>query len=57
MNPRQAHVKIVCVGENPLVSDFPGIIRSLEVRQTFVDEVQIYNCFRPGDIVRAEVVC
>jgi len=56
VNPRQASVKIVCVGENPLVSDFPGIIRSLEVRQTQVDEVEIYNCFRPGDIVRAEVI-
>lgn len=56
VNPRQAHVRIVCVGETPLVSDFPGIIRSLEVRQTLVDEVAIYNCFRPGDIVQAEVV-
>jgi exosome complex RNA-binding protein Csl4 len=56
VNPRQAHVRIVCVGETPLTHDFPGIIRSLEVRQTLVDEVEIYNCFRPGDIVQAEVV-
>jgi exosome complex RNA-binding protein Csl4 len=56
VNPRAATVKIVCVDDVPLGNDFPGLIRQLDVRQTQVDEVEIYKCFRPGDIVRAEVV-
>eukprot|EP01126_Amoeba_proteus_P026995 TRINITY_DN2673_c0_g1_i3.p1 TRINITY_DN2673_c0_g1~~TRINITY_DN2673_c0_g1_i3.p1 ORF type:complete len:173 (-),score=24.17 TRINITY_DN2673_c0_g1_i3:226-744(-) len=56
VNPRFATVKIVCVGDVPLVNDFPAVIRQLEVRQTQIDEVEIYKCFRPGDVVRAEVV-
>eukprot|EP01126_Amoeba_proteus_P026996 TRINITY_DN2673_c0_g1_i6.p1 TRINITY_DN2673_c0_g1~~TRINITY_DN2673_c0_g1_i6.p1 ORF type:complete len:190 (-),score=33.03 TRINITY_DN2673_c0_g1_i6:69-638(-) len=56
VNPRFATVKIVCVGDVPLVNDFPAVIRQLEVRQTQIDEVEIYKCFRPGDVVRAEVI-
>lgn len=56
MNPRQATVKILCIGDIPLANDFPAIIRQHDVRQTQTDEVEIYKCFRPGDIVRAEVV-
>lgn len=56
VNPRAATVKIVCVDDSPLGNDFPGLIRQLDVRQTQVDEVEIYKCFRPGDIVRAEVI-
>lgn len=56
VNPRAATVKIVCVDDVPLGNDFPGLIRQLDVRQTQVDEVEIYKCFRPGDIVRAKVI-
>lgn len=35
---------------------FRGVIRSQDVRQTDRDKVRIADCFRPGDIVRAEVL-
>jgi len=56
VNPRLASVKILCVGDVPLSNDFPAIIRQHEVRQTQVDQIEMYKCFRPGDIVRAEVI-
>jgi len=56
VNPRFASVKILCIGDVPLANDFPAVIRQHDVRQTQVDEVEIYKCFRPGDIVRAEVI-
>lgn len=39
------------VGEN-----FKGIIRSQDVRATDRDKVKIIDCFRPGDVVRAQVL-
>eukprot|EP01125_Pyxidicula_operculata_P001020 TRINITY_DN108_c6_g1_i1.p1 TRINITY_DN108_c6_g1~~TRINITY_DN108_c6_g1_i1.p1 ORF type:complete len:185 (-),score=37.56 TRINITY_DN108_c6_g1_i1:97-651(-) len=56
VNPRQAQVKILCVGDVPLAHDFPAIVRQREVRQTQVDQVEMYKCFRPGDVIRAEVI-
>ncbi len=53
---RFAKVQILCVGDIPLTSDFPGVIRQGDGRLTNIDQVEIYKCFRPGDIVRAEVV-
>ncbi|QLG72327.1 hypothetical protein HG535_0D00340 [Zygotorulaspora mrakii] len=35
---------------------FRGIIRSQDVRATERDTVKIINCFKPGDIVRAQVL-
>lgn len=35
---------------------FRGVIRSQDVRSTDRDKVRIIDCFRPGDIVRAEVL-
>ncbi|GMF03080.1 unnamed protein product [Ambrosiozyma monospora] len=35
---------------------FRGIIRSQDVRSTNRDSVQTWNCFQPGDIIRAEVI-
>ncbi len=30
--------------------------RQQDVRSTEVDKVEIYKCFRPGDIIKAEVI-
>lgn len=35
---------------------FKGIIRSQDVRSTDRDKVKIINCFKPGDIVKAQVL-
>ena len=56
VNPRFAAVNIMVVGETPCKDDFQGIIRVQDVRATEKDKVKIYNSFRPGDIVRAQVV-
>eukprot|EP00005_Dracoamoeba_jomungandri_P010098 CAMPEP_0174267734 /NCGR_PEP_ID=MMETSP0439-20130205/34748_1 /TAXON_ID=0 /ORGANISM="Stereomyxa ramosa, Strain Chinc5" /LENGTH=185 /DNA_ID=CAMNT_0015355413 /DNA_START=23 /DNA_END=580 /DNA_ORIENTATION=- len=56
VNPRFATVDILCVGPKALKEQFSGIIRKQDVRATEVDKVEIYKSFRPGDIVRAEVI-
>jgi len=56
VNPRLANVSILCVGTQAVQGTFSGIIRSQDVRATEIDKVEIYKCFRPGDIVRAEVI-
>ncbi|GMG21991.1 unnamed protein product [Ambrosiozyma monospora] len=35
---------------------FRGIIRSQDIRSTNRDTVQTWNCFQPGDIIKAEVI-
>ena len=56
INPRQATVAILVVGESVLEGEWQGLIRSQDVRATEKDRVKIYESFRPGDIVRAHVV-
>lgn len=55
--PRQAVVSILVVGENVLDGEWQGLIRVQDVRATEKDKVKIFESFRPGDIVRAQVVC
>jgi exosome complex component CSL4 len=56
VNPRMATVSILVVGDKVLSEPFTGLIRPTDVRLTQIDQVELYKCFRPGDIVRAEVV-
>ncbi|CAO3570997.1 unnamed protein product [Mortierella alpina] len=56
VNPRFASVNIMVVDGKPCKDDFQGIIRVQDVRATEKDKVKIYNSFRPGDIVRAQVI-
>ena len=53
---RQAIVSIQQVGDTVLETEWQGVIRSQDVRATEKDKVKIYESFRPGDIVRAQVV-
>ncbi|OZJ06832.1 hypothetical protein BZG36_00065 [Bifiguratus adelaidae] len=52
----QANVAIMIVGAKPCLEDFAGIIRQPDIRATEKDQAKVYNAFRPGDIVRAEVI-
>ncbi|KAI9051350.1 hypothetical protein LZ554_004397 [Drepanopeziza brunnea f. sp. 'monogermtubi'] len=54
--PRQATVAILVVGETVLDGEWQGIIRVQDVRATEKDKVKIFESFRPGDIVRANVI-
>ncbi|KAI9296463.1 hypothetical protein K502DRAFT_276848, partial [Neoconidiobolus thromboides FSU 785] len=54
--PKMAGLKILMVGHTPCADDYSGVIRSQDVRATDKDRVQIFQSFRPGDIVKAEVI-
>ncbi|KAJ3405515.1 Exosome complex component CSL4 [Chytridiales sp. JEL 0842] len=56
VNPRMATLAIMVVGSTPCTENFQGVIRVQDVRATEKDKVQIYKSFRPGDIVRAQVI-
>lgn len=54
----QVIVDIFCVGDTPVRDVAKGTIRKEDVttRSIEVDTIVMHECFRPGDIVRAEVV-
>lgn len=54
--PKQAIVSIQQVGTTVLDTEWQGVIRSQDVRATEKDKVKIYESFKPGDTVRAQVV-
>ena len=67
INIREARVQILVINDIPTMEEFMGVIRYVslflvltdsvqDVRATEKDRVKIYSSFRPGDIVRAEVV-
>ncbi|KAJ2753924.1 hypothetical protein GGI19_002791 [Coemansia pectinata] len=56
MNPRAASVAIMMVGSTPCQEDFQGVVRVQDIRATEKDLVQMIESFRPGDIIRAEVI-
>lgn len=56
LTPRLATLDILCVGATPVVQRYSGVIRTQDVRATEIDKVQLHLCFRPGDVVRAEVL-
>ena len=53
---RQAIVSIQQVGGTVLETEWQGVIRAQDVRATEKDKEKIYESFRPGDTVRAQVV-
>lgn len=56
VNPRLAVVDILCVGSQALEAKYTGIVRAQDVRASEVDKVELQSCFRPGDLLRAEVI-
>ncbi|XP_061171706.1 exosome complex component CSL4-like [Saccostrea echinata] len=56
VNPRFCKCMILSVGKIPLKEPFRGQIRKEDVRATGKDKVEMYKCFRPGDIVVARVL-
>eukprot|EP00698_Gefionella_okellyi_P021382 TRINITY_DN6919_c0_g2_i1.p1 TRINITY_DN6919_c0_g2~~TRINITY_DN6919_c0_g2_i1.p1 ORF type:complete len:191 (-),score=23.94 TRINITY_DN6919_c0_g2_i1:143-715(-) len=55
ITPQAATMDIVCVGDQALPAPFPGTIRQQDVRAAG-DAAEIVKSFRPGDVVRAEVL-
>ncbi|XP_067858124.1 exosome complex component CSL4 isoform X1 [Heptranchias perlo] len=56
INPRFAKVHILYVRSTPLKGAFRGTIRREDIRATEKDKVEVYKCFRPGDIVLSKVI-
>ena len=56
LTPRLAAADILCVGERPCAQRYSGVIRLQDVRATEIDGVRLPESFRPGDLVRAEVL-
>ncbi|XP_043568911.1 exosome complex component CSL4 isoform X1 [Chiloscyllium plagiosum] len=56
INPRFVKVHILYVRSTPLKGTFRGTIRREDIRATEKDKVEVYKCFRPGDIVLAKVI-
>eukprot|EP00939_MAST-03C_sp_MAST-3C-sp1_P002950 g2950.t1 len=56
ITPRFAKVTLITANGGLLRGTFSGVIRKHDVRSTDIDGVEMYKCFRPGDIVRASVL-
>uniref|UniRef100_A0A0L8FLV0 Exosome complex component CSL4 C-terminal domain-containing protein n=1 Tax=Octopus bimaculoides TaxID=37653 RepID=A0A0L8FLV0_OCTBM len=56
VNPRFCKCSIMNVGKIRLRESFRGMIRKEDVKATEKDKVEMYQCFRPGDIIVAKVV-
>ncbi|KAJ1729365.1 hypothetical protein LPJ72_005014 [Coemansia sp. Benny D160-2] len=56
INPRAASVAIMMVDAAPCQEEFHGTVRVQDIRATEKDLVQMIASFRPGDIIRAEVI-
>ncbi|KAF4512923.1 hypothetical protein G6O67_000251 [Ophiocordyceps sinensis] len=54
--PKQAIVVIQQVGDTVLQTEWQGVIRVQDVRATEKDKARIHDSFKPGDIVRAQVI-
>lgn len=54
VDPRTARAKLLTLGETPLRGGFEGLLRVQDVRATQLAEM--YRSFRPGDVVRAEIL-
>mmetsp|Transcript_3182 Transcript_3182/g.6663 ORF Transcript_3182/g.6663 Transcript_3182/m.6663 type:complete len:182 (-) Transcript_3182:304-849(-) len=55
LNPRMAHVDIICVDGAVLREPCQGILHREDVRDFDVDQVEMYHSFRPGDVIQARV--
>lgn len=56
VNQRFAKCLIMCVRDTTLNHFYRGVIRREDVRATETDRLEMYKCFRPGDVVLAKVM-
>ena len=55
-NQNQAKVEVFSVDGTLIPVPFHGIIRKEDVRAAEKDTVEVFNSFRPGDVVRARII-
>ncbi|ESO86560.1 hypothetical protein LOTGIDRAFT_195007 [Lottia gigantea] len=56
VNARFCKCSILSIGKTKLQEPFRGTLRKEDVRATEKDKVEMYKCFRPGDIIAAQVL-
>jgi len=56
VNQRFCKCSIKCVGDIVLTRPYRGILRKEDVRAIDKDKLEMYKCYRPGDIILARVV-
>ncbi|XP_076651663.1 exosome component 1 Csl4 isoform X1 [Halictus rubicundus] len=56
VNQRFCKCSIKCIGDIVLTRPYRGILRKEDVRAIDKDNIQMYKCFRPGDIILARVM-
>lgn len=56
VNQRFARCLIIGIGDVVLHRHLRGILRKEDVRATDKDRVEMYKCYRPGDIILAKVM-
>ncbi|XP_046384345.1 exosome complex component CSL4 [Ischnura elegans] len=56
VNPRFSKCTIKCIGDVVLTRPYRAILRREDVRAFEKDSIEMYQCFRPGDIILARVL-
>lgn len=56
VNQRFCKCSIKCIGDIVLTRPYRGVLKKEDVHAIDKDNVQMYKCFRPGDIILARVV-
>lgn len=56
VNQRFCKCSIKCVGDIVLTRPYKGILRKEDVRSIDKDKMEMYKCYRPGDIILARVM-
>jgi len=56
INPNQAKCSINCIEDHVLRQPFRAILRKEDIRDTEKDKIEVWKCFRPGDIILAKVI-
>lgn len=56
INSTQARCAINCIEDCVLKQPFRAILRKEDIRETEKDRIEVYKCFRPGDIIVAKVI-
>lgn len=59
-----AKAEIICLQQGQeetesfqlLHTPYPAMLRTQDIRQTDVDKIKMMECFRPGDLIRAQVL-
>lgn len=56
VNQRFCKCSIKCIGDIVLTRPYRGILRKEDVQAIDKDRLEMYKCYRPGDIILARVV-